>query len=133
MRAVFADTSALYALFDRDDEFHRRAEQCFSEFAPDSTVLISSSYVLLETLALLQSRLGMHPIKKWKSEFEPILEIVWVDADLHRGALSASIAANKRPISLADWVSFEIMRERGIEDAFSFDPDFSRQGFNLLP
>jgi predicted nucleic acid-binding protein len=30
-------------------------------------------------------------------------------------------------------VSFEVMRERGIGEAFAFDPEFAREGFTTLP
>ena len=133
MKRIFVDTSAVCALMDKNDKFHRAAADNFSQFAADTTVLACSSYVVLETVALLQSRIGMGPVKKWQSEFQPILEIVWVDADLHEKALTALIAAQDRSISLTDWTSFEIMRERGIEEAFSFDRHFSQRGFNLLP
>jgi predicted nucleic acid-binding protein len=131
MKPIFVDTSALYALFDQGDRFHQAAANVFSRFSPDSMLLVSSSYVVLETLNLLQTRIGMSAVRKWKTEFQPILEIIWVDRQLHEQALIALIAANRPGISLTDWTSFGIMRERDIEDAFSFDRHFSQQGFNI--
>jgi len=37
------------------------------------------------------------------------------------------------PLTLVDAVSFVIMAERGIEQAFAFDADFERAGFTLFP
>jgi predicted nucleic acid-binding protein len=101
--------------------------------SPDKTLMLTSSYVVLETLALLQTRLGLRAVTKWKTEFQGILEIVWIEKQLHEEALTALVAANKPTISLTDWASFLIMRERGIEDAFTFDRHFTQQGFHLLP
>jgi predicted nucleic acid-binding protein len=133
MNLMFVDTSALYALLDADDRFHHAAGAAFSRLSPDNTLMVTSSYVILETLALLQSRLGLSAVMKWKTEFQGILEIVWVEKQLHEEALTALTAANKPTISLTDWASFLIMRERGIENAFSFDRHFAQQGFHLLP
>jgi len=130
---LFADTSAFYALLDGDDRFHRAAADAFSQLSPDNTLMLTSSYVLLETVALLQNRLGLAAVTKWKTEFQGILEIVWIDRQLHEEAVIALIAANKPAISLTDWASFLIMRERGIETAFSFDRHFAQQGFQLVP
>jgi len=133
MRPIFVDTSALYALLDESDRFHKRAADAFSHFPPDGTLLVCSSYVVLETLTLLQSRIGINAVRRWRADFQPILEIVWVDKALHEQGLTALIAASKPGISLTDWTSFAIMRERGIEDAFSFDRHFSHQGFSICP
>jgi predicted nucleic acid-binding protein len=133
MNLVFVDTSALYALLDKDDRFHHVAAAAFSHMSPDKTLMLTSSYVVLETLALLQTRLGLSAVTKWKTEFQGILEIVWIEKQLHEEALTALVAANTPTISLTDWASFLIMRERGIENAFSFDRHFARQGFHLLP
>jgi len=130
MRPIFVDTSALYALFDQSDRFHRAAAEVFSALDPDKTLLVSSSYVALETLCLLQTRIGLNAVRKWRTDFQPILEIVWVDRQLHEQALAELLAANKPGISLTDWTSFGIMRGRDIEDAFTFDRHFSQQGFN---
>ena len=133
MNLVFVDTSALYALLDADDRFHQAAAAAFSHLSPDKTLMLTSSYVVLETLALLQTRLGSGAVTKWKTEFQGILEIVWMEKQLHEEALTALVAANKPAISLTDWASFLIMHKRGIENAFSFDRHFAQQGFHLLP
>jgi predicted nucleic acid-binding protein len=39
----------------------------------------------------------------------------------------------RRRTSLVDWVSFEVMRRRGIETAFAFDRDFATAGFAVVP
>ena len=133
MNLLFADTSAFYALLDADDRHHRAAAAVFSRLPPDNTLILTSSYVILETVALLQNRLVLAAVTKWKTDFQGILEIVWVDRQLHEDALIALVAANKPTISLTDWSSFLIMRERGIETAFSFDRHFAQQGFRLVP
>lgn len=133
MNNVFVDTSALYAFLDRHDEFHQAAERAFSRLEPSSTMLTTSSYVILETVTLLQNRIGLEAVRRWRSVVQPILNIIWVDADLHERALTALTATEQRTISLTDWTSFEVMRQHGIEDVFTFDSHFAQQGFNVVP
>ena len=57
------------------------------------------------------------------------MTVVWVDADLLGRATTALLAASRRSVSLVDWTSFTVMRERAIELAFAFDDDFTEQGF----
>jgi predicted nucleic acid-binding protein len=83
MKPIFVDTSAFYALFDQGDRFHQAAANVFFRFSPDGMLLVSWSYVVLETLSLLQTRIGMSAVRKWKTEFQPILEIISVDRQLH--------------------------------------------------
>jgi uncharacterized protein len=63
----------------------------------------------------------------------PPIEIVFVDEELHRSAVTAFLAAIRRAVSLVDWVSFEVMRRRAIDTAFAFDRDFAVEGFKTIP
>ena len=132
MADVFADTSALYALLDQNDRVHSAAAAVFEHIDHHTVHLVTSSYVLLETVSLAQARLGLAAVRTWRDVFQPLLEIVWIDAELHTRGLVALTAAGLRDISLTDWTSFEVMRARHITQAFAFDPHFSKQGFDLL-
>ena len=132
MTEIFADTSALYALLDRSDRVHRAATAVFDQLDREHSQLVSSSYVVLETVSLAQARLGVAAVRTWRDAFEPLLDIVWIDADLHTRALVALTSAGQRRISLTDWASFELMRARHMTTAFAFDPHFRTQGFKLL-
>ena len=129
---LLADTSALYALLEPNDRNHPRA---VAYFATDLAwePLLTHNYVLLEATALVQGRLGSAAVRAFLEEIVPRLEVVWVDEDLHHAAVAALLAAVRRRVSLVDWMSFEVMRRRGIEAAFAFDRDFAAQGFRTLP
>jgi len=129
---IFLDTSAIYALADRSDPNHSRAIDRFEVLldAADETFL-THNYVLLESLALMQHRLGVSAalkLAKSSSRFE----IVWVDRKLHDEACRRLSRSPRRRVSLVDHVSFLVMKSRGIETAFAFDPDFEEEGFRLL-
>jgi predicted nucleic acid-binding protein len=94
--------------------------------------LICNNYVLVETIAVLQNRLGMDAMMVFQNDVRPILTILWVDENLHQRAVSALLAAQRRRLSLVDCASFESMRQAGIRQAFAFDVDFEEQGFEVL-
>src|SRR5688572_9626247 len=77
----------------------------------DPTAGVTHSGVLTESAALIQRRLGMHALRNLLQDLLPSLEIVWIDAELHRLASTALLAAGRRRFSLVDWTSFTIMRE----------------------
>ncbi|HXV60473.1 MAG TPA: VapC toxin family PIN domain ribonuclease [Vicinamibacteria bacterium] len=93
---------------------------------------MSSSYVLQETVALLQARIGVPAVRIFQKSFAPALDVVWIDGPLYQRAMAALLAAGKRGVSLTDWTSFEVMRDRGIEQTLAFDPHFDEQGFRVL-
>jgi len=129
---IFADTSALYALLDRNDRVHRAAATVFDRLDPESSQLVTTSYVVLETVSLVHARIGLAAMRDWRDAFEPLLTIGWITRELHDRGMVALTSAAKRQVSLTDWTSFEFMRSRRISKAFAFDPHFREQGFDLL-
>lgn len=71
----------------------------------------------------------MRAVKVVLDDLVPLFATVWVDQDLHDRASAAMLAAGLRGVSLVDWTSFEVMRRRGIEQAFAYDDDFQQRGF----
>lgn len=130
---IFVDTSAFYALLDRDDISHRKAKRIWNDLITPETTLITNNYVLLESFAVIQNRLGMESVRVFQEDIHPIIEIKWIDESIHRLGVSALLTAAKREISLVDCVSFETMRTLGIKTVFAFDPHFKEQGFNCIP
>lgn len=129
---VFVDTSAIYALLDRDELRHERVAEAFRRLTTEAA-LITHSYVRLETLALVQRRLGMPIVRIATQDVFPAFTTIWVDESLHRSAETALLAASSQDISLVDWVSFGFMREHGLRRAFAIDDDFTSQGFETVP
>jgi uncharacterized protein len=129
---ILVDTSAFYALVDDRDPNHGRAREAFGRLAATED-LVTHEYVLAETIALVQRRLGMTALRRFVDDLLPIAEIAWVDPAMHAEAREAMLASGSRAVSLVDRVSFLLMRRRGIDRAFAFDDDFAREGFQPLP
>ena len=133
---VFVDTSALYAALDASDANGPIAVPIWARLLNDVEVgtveLFTHGAVIVESVALVQRRLGMAATRVLLDDFVRSMTVVWIDAELHGRATTALLAANRRDVSLVDWTSFEVMRERTMDVAFAFDEDFSKQGFTLL-
>lgn len=130
---VFVDTSALYAVLDADDRNHPAAATEWTRLLDEGTVLRTHSYVVVETAALIQHRLGMDAAGALHRDVVPALSVRFVDRVLHHAATIALLAAGHRHISLVDWTSFELMRSEHLGKAFAFDADFTGQGFQVVP
>ncbi len=130
---IFVDTSALIALIVANDRAHPSAAAQWVHLQHSGAVLISTNYVLLEAASLLQRRIGVPAVISLQSDYVPLLTVHWVDEPQHRAAMSALLVANRRDLSLVDCVSFEVMRDHGIRQAFTFDSDFTGAGFDVIP
>ena len=130
---VFVDTSAFFALLDRDDQNHVRAKEAWIKLLDSDSLCATSNYVIVETFALLQNRLGLSAVRGFQEDLIPVLLVEWVDTEMHNAAVSSLLAASKRRLSLVDCSSFEIIRRMSIKSVFAFDPHFREQGFNCMP
>jgi predicted nucleic acid-binding protein len=130
---IFVDTAAFYALTDGRDPNHARARDTLGALRAADVALLTHEYVVLETTALVQRRLGLATLRRFVDDILPLAEIAWVDQSLHMEAREALLAAGRRRVSLVDWTSCLIMRRVGVRQAFTFDPDFAAEGFEVLP
>ena len=131
--SAFVDTSALYAALVASENSHRDALSAFRELLAEGRTLWVTSYVLLESIALLQHRIGLAPVRDLDRHIVPLLSVEPVTRELHRAGIERLIKADRRHLSLVDCVSFEFMRGRGLSDAFTLDRHFAEAGFRLIP
>ena len=130
---LFVDTSALFAIMDAGDRNHRAAFAVWQGLLKSRDGLQTSNYVILETVALLQNRIGLEAVRLFTADILPIIPVAWVDEGVHRSAHHALLVAGRRQMSIVDCVSFELMRRLDLDRAFCFDPHFAEQGFAVVP
>ena len=133
MSSVFVDTSGFYAFLDRDDSFHAEAKRHFLEFESGGRALVTSSYVVHESWALIQARLGWEAVEDFLRELVPRCRIVWVDERLHSLGAARARQARVRRLSLTDCVSFEVMLAEGCREFLGDDQHFLKAGFQPIP
>ena len=129
---IFVDTSAFYALLDRSDQYHKQASALWPDLLNEDVTLITSNYVVWETVGLLQKRIGFKAASLWCKDILGVMEIWWVDAETHQRAYELWLNFGRRRLSLVDCVSFVAMHQHQIEKAFCFKPHFVDHGFELL-
>ncbi|MBI2194421.1 MAG: type II toxin-antitoxin system VapC family toxin [Planctomycetes bacterium] len=130
-KTVFVDTSGFYALLDGSDTFHPKARDCFERSQAESWQLVTTNYVIHESWAVIQARLGWEAVDAWLDRVLRCCDILWVDPELHALAMARCRQARERRLSLTDCLSIEVMRRRGISEAIAEDEHFAREGFRL--
>jgi predicted nucleic acid-binding protein len=129
---TFVDTSAIYALLDAHDSNHAAAAG-WLRGPGRSERLLTHGYVLVESAALVNRRLGLEASRALFGSIVPLLQVVFVDEALHSTAVREWLSYGSRRSSLVDWVSFQLMAARELGQAFVFDEDFAAQGVRCVP
>lgn len=132
MSRVYVDTSAVYSLLVATDENHNRAVDAFRALEARTAPLATSSYVLVEIYALLGRRVGLDAVTAFRDDIEPLLEVTWIERDLHERGLDLLVARGRATLSLVDTTSFVLMCDEGIDEAFAYDCHFEKEGFTVI-
>lgn len=127
---IFLDTSAIYAWADSADPNHSVAVRRLQAILQAEEDLLTHNYVLIESMALLQACLGVTAAIKLAKDAKAFA-VEWVDEELHAQAVRELERSNKRRLSLADHISFLVMKRYRLAEAFTFDSDFTAAGFRL--
>lgn len=128
---MLLDTSGLLSYFDKGDARHRETVEYYGA----ASTKLTHSYVLAELVPLAHARgLPRRAALAYAVGIldNPEIEVVWVNDQLHRRAMSLLQARLDRAYSVCDAVSFVLMRERGITDALTTDHHFQQEGFRRL-
>ncbi len=128
---IFIDTSGFFALLDRDDQFHQAALKKWKLLFENRTELITTDYIRLESLALIQRHLGSKAALSFYDHLLPICTLYPVHEETFQIAVAQWRMARRKNLSIVDLTSFECMRKLRIEEALSFDHHFVEQGFTI--
>lgn len=131
--SIVVDTSGIYAFLVHTQTGHADVVETVRRVLDDGRDLSTTSYVVLETISLVQHRVGLAPLHDFVEHVMPMLSVTWVAEALHRRGVQRMFRENRRRLSLVDCVSFEFMRERGLREALALDSDFVGAGFRVLP
>ncbi len=132
---VLIDTSALLALSHAKDQYHDRAVTIAGTHRASGGTFVGTTSILSEFHAHLLYLRGASVARMAVSRLleDPLHEWLLVDADLVRAATGNWLLGYEdQSFSLVDAVSFEVMRQGRITEAFAFDHHFEVAGFGLL-
>jgi uncharacterized protein len=130
---IYVDTSAFLALINSDDPNHTIALRTWEQLIENEERLTCNNYVLVESIALIQRRVGLSAVAILHNDILPLIEVDWLNEELHNAVVKTVLKSNRRQISLVDGCSFDTMRRCGIKTAFSFDQHFAEHGFDIIP
>lgn len=119
---IFVDSSYLIALVDEADSWHRRALKVSKDLPAGGII---SDYVLLEAVTIIGHRGGGKAGRDLYESLMDNFQVVYLDKDLLGGSMDVYLEYDGM-LSVADAVSVEIMRRRGIKRVVSFDKDFDK-------
>lgn len=124
---IFVDTSAWYALSSTRDVNHQDAIRTLSSLRER---LVTSDYVVDETLTLLKSRgEKLHALKFGAKVIDgAFAQIITVDTHDFNSAWGVFKRYNDKGWSFTDCTSFVVMQQLGIQRAFAFDDHFKQFG-----
>jgi predicted nucleic acid-binding protein len=132
VKTVFVDTSGFYAVLDSTDPFHMDARAAFERAEREKWTLRVTNYVIHETWALTQHRLGWGAVDDFLDVMLPLCQLEFVDAVLHALGAARCRQSRLRHLSLTDCISLEFMKREGITEAIARDGHFTRENI-LMP
>jgi len=129
----FGDTSGLLAFLDSADPNHPEAVRLWQTARGRRESIVTTNYVVVETVALLHHRFGVRAVRLFCDEVLPAMSVEWISPGIHQVALAALLASSRRGAGLVDLTSFEVMRRIGLTEAIAFDRHFADRGFTATP
>jgi len=132
IQSVFVDTGAWYAAMVRKDRDHEAAKQ----FLKNNTFpLITSDYVMDETVTLLLSRVGHSYAVNFLDMLQTSRKIQLIYLTPTQISTTAILFRERadKEWSFTDCSSFVLMQEYQIQIAFTFDEHFKQAGFQVKP
>jgi len=130
MAQALVDTSAIYALIDRDDANHRKATAVLRSLSKQSITPLLTNFIVAECHALLLSRLGAGIARNW------LINQIWpvepVNSADERTAKEIIQRYTDKTFSYTDATTFAVMERLAIKQAFAFDSHFKQYGLTVL-
>ncbi|MGA2175797.1 MAG: PIN domain-containing protein [Verrucomicrobiota bacterium] len=135
MKALFVDTAGWVACADSVDAAHRPAAAARDRWLEEGGVLVTTDYVVDETLTLLRRRLGLDAAEAWWRQVNGSARLRWEFVNLARADQARELFFRYRDkeYSFTDCTSFVVMRELKLREALTTDRHFAQAGFTLLP
>jgi predicted nucleic acid-binding protein len=133
-REVFIDAGAWAALANRRDAYHPAAMLASARIMRRRP-LVTTNLVVGEAYVLTRQRVGHAAAMLFLTTIHSAvqLDVVYSTAELQAEAEVLLHQYVDHDFSLADAVSFVVMRRRNIQEAFAFDRHFLTAGFTLVP
>ena len=135
MKLMFVDTAAWVSAADSADHSGPFVRQTRDRWLSDGGILVTTDYVVDETLTTIRFRLGFHATEAWWRQVDGStrLRIESVGEARRERARSLFFRYRDKDFSFTDCCSFVVMRELRIRRVLTLDHHFRQMGFEVVP
>ena len=128
---IFVDTSAWYAIIDKNDQDHQAA---VGKIQVLDHPLVTSNYILDEILTLLSKRLGSTIAISFGQRLlnQQVSALLRITEEDEGSAWKVFRQYADKGFSFTDCTSFVLMERLGINTVFAFDDHFAQYGRFLI-
>lgn len=132
---VFVDTGAWIAIMVARDAHHRSVVEIYRQLLERSWLLVTTNLVVAESYVAIRRTGGHRPAVRLLQSLRQSNRLlkIYSDASIEERAEAMLARYADQDFSFVDAVSFVVMQQRGIADAFAFDRHFLTAGFALMP
>jgi predicted nucleic acid-binding protein len=130
LRTFFIDSSFIYALLNRRDQFHDQAITVLSKLQDDDFFVLTDA-IILESCSLLAALGARKTIVGFLDDImaSDQYNIFYTDEDLFYRAYDLFRSYEDKEWSLVDCLSSLVMQEQSIQLALTSDHHFEQMGF----
>ena len=134
-RELFVDTGAWLAIIDPRDKYHQVAVTFYQEALAHYPRLLLTNLVVAETYINVLRNAGHHKASSFLDIVEQSSSVhcIWSSQELEAQARHILRRYDDQDFSYTDAVSFALMQQRELTEAFAFDHHFAVVGFVQLP
>lgn len=135
MKALFVDTAGWMACADAADPAHTHCRAARDRALEAGQALVTTDFVVDETLTLLRVRLGLRAAETWWQQIDGSSRLRWerIDSDRFEKARQMFFRYRDKDFSFTDCTSFVIMRDARLTHVLTTDSHFRQAGFQVLP
>jgi uncharacterized protein len=135
MKAVFVDTGGWMACADGADPAHAQCRAARDGALEGGRTLITTDFVVDETLTLIRFRLGLSAADAWWRQVDGSARVRWerVESDRFELARQLFFRYRDKDLSFTDCTSIAVMRELKLTTVITTDRHFQQVGLEVLP
>ena len=135
MNGIFVDNAGCMECDDVADPAHIPARLATDAALEQGNVLITTDYLIDETMTLVRMRLGLTAAKSWWEQLDgsPRLRWEWIGMERVARARKAFFRYSDKTYSFTDCTSLVVMQELKLKNVLTTDRHFQQMGFQVLP
>jgi len=135
MKSLFVDTGGWMACADAADPACRTAHAARDLALERGQTLVTTDYVVDETLTLVRVRLGLAAAEAWwaQAQASSRLSVEWISSARAEKARHLFFRHRDNDFSFTDCTSFVVMQELKLRQVLTTDRHFQQVGFDTVP